>query len=537
MSSSTTTIENLPPEMISELFRLLHPKDLAACSLVNKRWNWIYSNFKLHRLVAIDHPHDRPNEWYETGNKIEEKEMCHPDQFYRLAEKPIVSNLRYLALFESWNGFELTKLNRFSQLVHLEIHTGFLNISYTIQVNLNLPELKVLVIHRFNRRYPLLLNCPQLGLLVYRGEPADSNLLEVMHPETIRKLETDMLDEKLSPFINVECLATRDLRLINRTTLLLLPKLKELHFKLDWTPFAELNDPSEFLQSKEQLKQFLDDVNSLRTPGSFRFRFAAFELNKAKLEQIDFNVQIGRSFEYAWAWEYLEFYMKNYDLIDGSVDFHHPVNHTLLMRQVDGKLPSDFFEKITKIQKIVTFDTVDIDQFLSFLKSLRSLRMLYLIRPKLGQEFYDQLPALAQSLDHLELFEHNDEIRLNFEFLLRLPRFSKLNLFCGEVSPESERSLIHSVGKQVQVTFYSKHYAVDKWGNSILWKARRKISEKPALNTEREPRGEKAEELQTKEEEEVLETDKVEELLDFFQRCVRVGQEENPAKRRKTDES
>ena len=33
-----TSIEDLPPEMIFELFKYLHVEDLAICSMVNKRW-------------------------------------------------------------------------------------------------------------------------------------------------------------------------------------------------------------------------------------------------------------------------------------------------------------------------------------------------------------------------------------------------------------------------------------------------------------------------------------------------------------------
>lgn len=42
-----TTIEDLPPEMIRELFKRLNPKDLLACSMVHKRLSSLYSGFKV----------------------------------------------------------------------------------------------------------------------------------------------------------------------------------------------------------------------------------------------------------------------------------------------------------------------------------------------------------------------------------------------------------------------------------------------------------------------------------------------------------
>ena len=65
-------------------------------------------------------------------------------------------------------------------------------------------------------------------MLVYR-EFQDANLLHVKQPETIRKLETSMVNGELAPFRNVECLVTRQFEAIRKATLQSLPKLKEFH--------------------------------------------------------------------------------------------------------------------------------------------------------------------------------------------------------------------------------------------------------------------------------------------------------------------
>ena len=50
-----------------------------------------------------------------------------------------------------------------------------------------------------------------INILVYCNEPKDRNLLELKNPETIWKLNTNMIDSKLIPFKNVEFLVAQEL--------------------------------------------------------------------------------------------------------------------------------------------------------------------------------------------------------------------------------------------------------------------------------------------------------------------------------------
>ena len=56
---------------------------------------------------------------------------------------PLLSNLKHLALFRGDSSFEFDskKLNKFGQLVHLDLDDAFLGKK---KANLNLPELKFL---------------------------------------------------------------------------------------------------------------------------------------------------------------------------------------------------------------------------------------------------------------------------------------------------------------------------------------------------------------------------------------------------------
>ena len=452
-TESTTSIDDLPPELIIELFRRLHPKHLAACSLVNKRWHSIYAAFKLHRLVALDFPLLVPTKWYHTDHEIEDHQVCTLQMFDRLAEQPIVSNLRYLALFENLNPFDPDQLNRFNKLMHLEIH-----LKCEKKLHLNLPRLQVLAIHLSNERCPLSVDCPQLSTLLYRGEtpkmPEDANLLDVKQPETIRRLDTDMYGPKLAPFKNVECLITQEPRTINRDTLLSLPKLKELHFNLGSFQYSipTFDDPCAFLRAKGAIKEFLGDARSLRA-SDFKFTFAGFELSPARLDEIDFNVQVHEEVPFFY-WTYLEFYMKNIQLIDPAkpMGFPHCVDYARLMLYFNEQIPS-VFQKFVGIEEVLGGypGVEDADHFLWFLSSLRSLRSLRLDCAPLGQEFYDQLPAAAHLVEKLQLLYFDYELDLNFDFIGKLPRLCYLRVISLDSPFESVSSMVNSVGKSVRV--------------------------------------------------------------------------------------
>ena len=462
-----TTIEDLPPEMICELFEHLHLKDLAACSLVNKRWHSIYSNFKVHSLVAIRS--EDPFNWHGSNETVEEKCICPPAMFCRLIEKPLLSNLKHLALGGS--QFDLNKLNRFQQLVHLEIN-GIRGVH--LNLHLNLPKLKVLAFHGSNENCPLSIDCPLLSTLVY-GELEDVNLLKVMHPETIQKLQTDVVGEKLAPFESVECLVTTNSEAISLATLRSLPKLRELHYNQDIESLFEdefRNETGKVDRVKRTLSEFLSET---KLRGSdFRFTFAGLQLNNVNVDQIDFEVQVDRFGEDRVYNEYV--YMKNYHLIErGALHFVYHVDYTRLLSHVTGEFPRCFSQKFTDIHVVyATAEVQDPDHFLWFLKSLRSLRSLWLDETELGQAFYDQLPAAAPSLYKL-FFRgyHYDMLQLNFDFIGRLSHLSRLEID-PKIPLESAISLTKLLGR-LEVRFHvqsSKEecFEIEKSRGSTEWK-------------------------------------------------------------------
>ena len=481
MSSSTvptTSIEDLPPEMINELFKHLHPRDLVVCSRVNKRWHSIYSNFKLHRLDIISPISTICSykyllfQWYDLNQTIQDTERCSVKMFRRLTgHSQLLSNLKHLAISASFK-IDLNKLNcRFPQLVHLEI-----NFSLSRNVHLNLLRLEVLVFHESNPHYAHSIDCPRLRTLAYHEttpRPLDRGVagpmaprLKVKHPEIIRKLDTNMVGEKLTPFKGVECLVTRNYQTISRGTLLALPRLRELHYNnynnYLWSVFNNENDRVD--QVKRTLSELLDDAKKLRG-GDFRLRFAGFQLTSTMLEQIDFGMQVhGRERVCTES-----IYMKNYQLIEpGALHYIREVDYTRLLSHVTGEFPRCFAQKFTGIKVVQVTDRIeDADQFFWFLKSLRSLRELILIKTGLNQEFYDKLPASAFFLIKLRLRDGHceDELQVNFDFLRCFSCLSSLHIE-PELSLELLHALIRWLGRlevgHLHFQFRGEKYGVEK---------------------------------------------------------------------------
>ena len=421
-NTPTTAIEDLPPEMISELFGHLHPRDLIACSLVNKRWHSIYTDFRsVDSLIELNPYGHLAHRWYHSGERIEEKELCDSKLLLRLFDRPLLSNLKRLAICAyAWPEFDLNKLNQFQQLIHLEIGTSGCNIYIESKekVVLNLPKLEVLGLWITWVDSPsLVVDCPVLSVFIYDG--FHEEMVDLKHPKTIRKLRGWMSGPTLAQFKNVECFDSLSFKAITRDTLLRLPKLKELRHNYSLgSSFLYGEQVGRLDKEKLALRQFLDDLEVLKG-SDFKFSYGGFSLTKTMLDQIDFGVQINEEGKEVMLVEYI--YTKNYHLFDG-LDFGGFIDYNRLLNNFSGQLPNCFFRKFTTIRWLRAEGPVaDAKHLLWLLKSLGSVRKLHLEYTGLGQPFFDQLPASARLLTKLEVYEGNAKKKINFNFISQLP--------------------------------------------------------------------------------------------------------------------
>ena len=444
MSSSPATIDDLPAEMIHEVFNYLSLKDLTVCSMVNKRWQSIYSDYRVDSLV-VTYTNSMSeldfSKWYNSNRRLSDSRQCTHKVFILLVNRQLLMGLKHLTFWYTPPGFDLNVLNKFSQLVHLEIHSPKTEGEAEGKaVTLNLPMLNVLLLWFPDERSSVSVDCPLLKVLAYYERysvPEEEYRLDVKHPETIWKLETNMFGPKLAPFKKVECLVTETFQVISRNTLLSLPSLRELQFNqpihdVFLSEYSLLFDSPDRL--KELLSEFLDDLQELKGP-DFRFTFAGFQMTKWALKQMDFCFQ-----ENARSIFNELVYIKNQDLIDpdASLDFITTFNYSRLM-QAEREIPSWFFKRFTEIHRVETgSDKVqDPEHFRWFLSSLRTLSNLDLKNSELGHEFYDQLPTIAPQLNYLltdKYYCRKDE-QLNFDFVFKFRSLETLWIM-QELPPE-----------------------------------------------------------------------------------------------------
>lgn len=431
--SSQTTIDNLPVEMIYELFKYLQLKDLFACSLVNKYLREVYASFRLFRLAASDD--SRFGWWHYPSRRVKEIEKCQLKLFGRLAEQPLLCNLKHLALSSQKKlAFDL---NQFHKLVHLEIG-GRLG---EMKLSLTLPELRILAIHQAD--FPLSIDCPELSVLIYEGR-ADGSLLEVKHPETIRRLETYLFDPKLSRFKNVEYLALRSLSELSqlpefeetgKAILPSLPRLRELHFKTTLSKlwFGPINLGNLLDRFKEALKEFLEEAERLKG-SDFKFTLGGFLMTQTTLEEFDFGQLVQNGKQVALPDEYI--IIKNWPFVDGIFDFITHLDYDPFIFQIPKESLSEFVQKFPRMCSVKANMVRDESHLLEFLRLSNSLIILNLESPDLDQEFYDQLPTAAPLLIKLNLGPEDgrdqsaelEELELNFDFVGKLPRLLEYSI-------------------------------------------------------------------------------------------------------------
>lgn len=477
---SSSTIDDLPAEMVCELFKHLDPKSLIACSLVNKLWYALYARIRLDRLVVIKDLDKCPFKWrYSLREKkrIEERELCGPTMFARLIDRPMLCELKYLALMDPIQ-IDPNQLKAFSQLVYLEIaiQSPTSMERYNFQrgrpnpvrgnLNFNLSNLKVLAFSQCNASWAISIDCPQLSVLAYK-ELGNPNLLAVKRPDTIRKLYTSMGGSKLARFQNVECLITERVKLISTQTIRSLPRLQELRYNATFEKAYGAYGRS-LSQLKSLWRALLDQATALRRY-EFKLVYAGLHLSETTMDEVEVREQTKFDTEVVPN-EY--FYMMNYPLIDGSLEFVDRLDYSLLVG-VSKEIPADFSETFSDVRLVVVNGAVqDPNHLLAFLNSLRrSLRNLHMDLPRLSQEFYDQLPPLANSLVKLVLKE-SKEIQLSFDFINEIPNLS--SLFVEQpLLPESFTSVVRCFSRLVEGSFgfvlKNKWFFIRKEAGSKKW--------------------------------------------------------------------
>ena len=503
----TATIEDLPPELVLEIFKLFdlnQPKDLKACSMINKRWHALYVSFSANHLAALQN-FERRSEW--IPRKPANADTIGLDLFTLLSHQdpvPLISKIKSLLL--SGQAFEQPPrgpvLNCFKSLKNLQIDFALMG---TKEFIIRLPNLVFLAFHHTNNSCPVKIDCPNLNTLLYPNEPVDLSLLTLIHPETIIKLATNMELDKLRRFTNVRRLVTMNMQLIDQDTLTKLPRLSVLHLNSPIPailedevenakllreraeqhnravgledvqgPFDEdrVEHPMQeaLVRVKAILNVFMAKVKEAKRP--IIFRFAGFRLDLKKLEEIDFGVHIDLNGEESASIEYI--YMKNYHLLErDSLDFLRHINYNKVI-DIIPEIPKCFAEKFTGVEEVrASAGNVREDRLIAFLEKMPKLKKFHLIASdRFSQTFYDRLPDAVSRLADLRMDQDDqEEVRLDFRFVSKLKRLTALfinNPMYIQCLPQLVANLEKLSQVYLCIVFKQSKYSIRKQGTGKI---------------------------------------------------------------------
>ena len=502
-ATNQATINDLPVEMLCEVFgHLFNPFDLAACLMVNKLWHSICAGLKMNSLAVRHNSLDAIRYQY-PDLKLKEKDLCNLKLLTDLADKPLISDLKHLALIINQHPeFDVNKLNAFSKLLRLDIY--IMTFRYGKAAKFNFPSLKILT-YKFTENLPIWIDCPSLIelTLIYRQPQNtpfvyDRMRLVVKHPETIKKLETNTRwFTDLAPFTNVECLTAWRFEVISKYLLEWLPKLKEFRCNENIRNILRRNH-MDLQQIKQTLREFVNDVNALKEH-EFVFVFAGFPLTKISVDKIKFSVQPRNGIENVQN-EYL--YMKNYQLLDTNctLRFINRLDYNCLMTHSSGQIPSGFSEKFTGLKWVNVLGGVqNAGHLFWFLRSLKSPICLFLSKTELSKKFAYRplLSAYSHALLDSRVYEGNP-LQLNCTQISELSsNLVGLSIRHPGLPFETLAPLVRLFGKSsmqfLDFKFRGKRFYIERSQSKRLSMYRYRISLKKLL----------------------LETENVEKIVDF----------------------
>lgn len=240
------------------------------------------------------------------------------------------------------------------------------------------------------------------------------NDIEFTYPESIKHLQINMFQRKVSIFKNLESLQINTCNLeIN--DLVEFKKLKKL--RINCLDSSQLNRIERLYAANNEresdLQIFLWGVRLNYTVDLNRYRW-----NYRLKDQIyHYRTYTGLGFQIAY-----------YNQLDDDLNFVKDMDYHSLLDLYDyhhHSQPSDLLHKFTNIQYLKVKSKIeDEKQLVHFIKGSPGLLRLGIRESNLSQQFYDHLNEIC-SLSRLDIYKENAE--LDFEFILKMRELKELH--------------------------------------------------------------------------------------------------------------
>lgn len=426
-----TGIGDLPLEMLCEVLKQLCLADLIRCKRVCKDWNSLVSTgIKLSRLV-VDRKRNERIRWHYDNRPVIALELCEPNLFLAKRNQPILLSLKSLKIYCEIDEFNQNDLNRFTNLLNLEITQD-----QASDLSLSLPKLEFLCLELCNHYdFEIAIDCPSLRTL--RCEDDEFlYLMKMKHPESVVELKTKHSESNLAQFTNLQRLITNDHEHFEGI-LQELPGLREIRFDGEIESLISEFESTDLTgQLKELLRGFLSVKRSLKRK-HLEVYFGGLHVTDESIERIDLNE---RPDEPEISNEH--FYMKNYEHLQERIGFVNEVNYTRLMSLVD-EVPADYLHKFPGIYSVTVDGAIrNEDHLLGFLRRLDDFDYLRLKNvSNLSQAFAERLPEACANLWNFELSDSLD-LELDYSFVRRFQKLAFITLQ-QELSLRSAKSIIN----------------------------------------------------------------------------------------------
>lgn len=188
--------------------------------------------------------------------------------------------------FES--NFNFKRLEKFTNLVHLELDALFLNKNQTTHIEHEKLRNLVITHHQTGN---LRINCPSLIRFSYGG--IFYNKIEFTHTKQVKILEIQKLHKALNKFKNVEVLKIHNFRNVTKKFALKLPKLRDFHSEcLAGALFGDYEELTTRDKLKETIGSFLGSLPTNCT----------FTLNKVLITEKNLiKLDLGKSDPVKWS--------------------------------------------------------------------------------------------------------------------------------------------------------------------------------------------------------------------------------------------
>ena len=377
-------LNNLPLELYQEIFEYHNLNDLANFKILNKRFNFIISKFRIKELCFKNKYEKERSIWRLINKTVNHNYIVHRSKSFILNES--IFNFQYL----KWLRINLVQKSSFSLCVIIELkQLEYLEINLKLKDKssvLALPNLKYLDLNVCREVNQFLkVNTPLLEALRFSGQ---LHFIKFTHPLSIKQLHITYFNDELAIFKNLESIV-----------------LNNASLKLD------TNLLSSFIDLKSI---FIYNVNLC----NHLLEYKSIQSNDQAIQIYLNNIQVLNSNNTNYC-QNLQNYMKNYHLLSNGLAEFKAIYYNQLMNLVYDAIPVGFFKKFFNIQSIHVQDRVkDEDQLIKFISQCENLNSLKLTNPSLAKSFYNRIPSIS-ALFKLDISE-NTKKGLNFNFIFRM---------------------------------------------------------------------------------------------------------------------